>query len=182
MTNLPTFAEEEMVATVRSWVNVVRERMTAEASREWLENMACEYLRQGWSETIKVIDAATNDGDEIAHAALVRAFGELAAVRGPVKRPAGRYSWTDNWRRDPGIAVLVYFTKETFKLRPTRNRESKKEKRNRKPSACSVVAAALDRASIIITERRVENIWAGLAGQVAAFVVAQKMSTLIPPN
>jgi hypothetical protein len=198
MTNLPaTLDEEEAIAAVAGWVDVVREKMSAEASRECLEGLACEYLRHGWSETIKVIDAA-KDGDEIAHAALVRvfaemldrgemppaalrAYGELAAVRGPVKRSAGRNSWADNWRRDAGIAVLAYFAKEKFKLRPTRNRESKK--RNRKPSACSVVAAALGRARIItITERRVENIWAGLAGQVAAFVVAQKMSTPIPPN
>jgi hypothetical protein len=198
MMNLPaTFAEEEAIAAVAGWTDVVREKMSAEASREWLQATLQEYLRQGWDQTVRVIEAA-EEGDEIAHAALMGVYRETLdrhempgatilayglRAREPVRRAAGRNTWFDNWRRDIGIAVLVYFTKESFKLRPTRKRESKKPKQNRKPSACSVVADALSRARIItITEGRVENIWAGLAGQVAAFVVAQKMSTPIPPN
>ncbi len=184
MTQLPaTFIEEEAIATASQWVDTVREKLSAEASREWLESNLHEFLKQGLIPTMQVIDSA-RAGDPIAHAALWRVATEMldrgempgAALRtyyaeatrpGP---PHGKY-WADDWRRNAGIAVLVFMTKEHFGLRPTRNRASK-----RKPSACSVVAAALGRAGINVAEKRIENIWAGLAGKIVTFAASRKMS------
>jgi hypothetical protein len=196
MTNLlpATLVEAEAIAAVSQWVEVIQAKMTAEASREWLGSTLRDFLRRGLIETLKVIEAA-DAGDEIADAALrrvcaemldrgemlpaaLRTYCEKALLRGPINtRTAGRNMWFDNWRRDIGIAVLVYLTKERFGLRPTRNRTSK-----RKPSACSVVSAALGQVRINTAEKRVENIWAGLAGQVTTFVISQKMSPSIPQN
>jgi hypothetical protein len=186
MTNLPaTVVEAEAIDTVSQWVETVQARMAAEASREWLESTLRDFLMRDFINRMQVIEAA-EAGDEIADAALARAYhsmmdrGEMppasmiayearARLRGPIKRGRGRNTY-DNWQRDIGIAVLVYLTAERFRLRPTRNPASK-----RKISACCVVASALGRARINVAEKRVENIWAGLAGQVAVFV-ARKMS------
>jgi hypothetical protein len=188
MLQLPMTGVDEDAATaaVAQWVQVVQDKMTASASREWLEATLCDFLRQGLIETLKVIEAA-DAGDEIADAALRRVYAEMsdvgevpatlkaygikAVLRGPVTRSAGRNMWFDNWRRDIGIACLVCLTMVRFELRPTRNRE---QRRKRRPSASSVVAAALGKqARINVAEKRVENIWAGLQGQVATFLARQ---------
>lgn len=193
MTGLPTLIDETaMVAVISDWIAVVVQKMTASASRKWLESTLRDFLRQGLIETLTVIQAA-EAGDEIAHTALcrvcaemldrgemppaaLRAYGERALVRGPVTRSAGR-SEHDNWRRDVGIACLVGLAKKRFGLSPTRNRE---QRRRRQPSACSVVALALGRRHINVAEKRVEAIWAGLRGRVAAFVIGLESSS-IPP-
>jgi hypothetical protein len=187
MTGLPALIDETaMVAIIGDWIAVVEQKMTASASREWLEATLCDFLRQGLIETLTVIQAA-DAGDEIADAALRRVYAEMsdvgevpvtlkaygikAVLRGPVTRLAGRNMWFDNWRRDIGIACLVCLTMAQFGLRPSRNRE---QKRKRRPSASSVVAAALGKqARINVAEKRVENIWAGLQGQVATFLARQ---------
>ena len=195
MTDLPALVDETaIVAAVTGWVGIVEQKMTAAASREWLEATLRDFLRQGLIETLRVVEAA-EAGDEIAHAALcrvcaemldqgemppaaLRAYGEKALLRGLVTRSAGR-SGHDNWQRDIGIACLVYLAKESFGLSPTRNRE---QRRRRQPSACSVVALALGRRHINVAEKRVENIWSGLRGQVAAFAIGLKVeSPSIPP-
>jgi hypothetical protein len=194
MTNLPMLADEPaMVAAVNDWIAVVEQKMTATASREWLEATLRDFLHQGLIETLKVIESA-EAGDEIAHAALcrvcaemldrgeippaaLRVYAEKALLSGPVTRSAGR-SEHDNWRRDIGIACLVYLAMKRFGLRPTRNRE---QRRRQQSSASSVVALALGRRRINITEKRVENIWGGLRGQVAAFVIGLEESPSIPP-
>jgi hypothetical protein len=185
--------EAAMVDAVSDWIGVIEDKVTTAASREWLESTLRDFLRQGLIETLKVIEAA-EAGDEIAHAALcrvcaemldrgemppaaLRAYGERALVRGPVTRSSGR-SEHDNWRRDIGIACLVYLAKERFGLSYTRNRE---QRRRRQPSACSIVALALGRRRINVTEKRVENICARVRGQVAAFVIGLE-SPSTPPR
>lgn len=190
---LPALVDEEKaVAAVSQWVALVEDKMTAHASRAWLETTLRELLlRDELINRLKVIEAA-DAGDEIADAALGHVFHSMmdrgetppasmiayearARLRGPVKRSAGRNQY-DNWRRDIGIACLVYMTAERFGLRPTRNRE---QRRRGQPSASSVVAAALGRVHINVAEKRVENIWAGLAGQIFAYWAAQKESPSI---
>jgi len=135
MMNLPSvlFSEDKAVAAVTDWVGVVEQKMTAPASREWLEATLRDFLRNGLIETLKVIEAA-DAGDEIADAALRRVYAEMSDVgevpatlkaygiksvlRGPVVRSAGRNTY-DNWQRDIGIACLVYLAKERLGLRPT---------------------------------------------------------------
>jgi hypothetical protein len=174
-----------MVDAVARMVTAIEDRMTAGYSRAWLEATLRDRLRQGLTETLKVIEAAEG-GDEIADAALrqvyaetcdrgeepsatLKAYGIKAVLRGPVTRSAGRNMWFDNWRRDIGIAVLVYMTMREFGLRPTRNPE---QKRRQQLSACYIVHRALGRWRINVAEKRVENIWGKLNGQVAAYVIA----------
>jgi hypothetical protein len=93
-----------------------------------------------------------------------------ARARGPLKRKRGQHAWWENWRRDIGIACVVYLAHIQLGLNPTRNRESR---RARRPSACSIVAEALRRTGTDISESRVQNIWAGLSGEIIAFAAAR---------
>jgi hypothetical protein len=148
--------------------------------------------------------AEADAGDEIADAALGYVFHSMmdrhetppasliayegrARLRGPLKRSAGRNKY-DNWKRDIGISVLVYTTVTRLGFLPTRNRE---QRRRQQPSACFIVAEALGRRSQInaaaghydrqinVSEKRVENIWAGLLGQVILWA-AKNESPSIP--
>jgi hypothetical protein len=177
--------EKAMIAAVHKGVVAVREKMAAGASREWLETTLRQFLHQGLIERLKVIEAA-DAGDEIADAALRQVFAEMldagieppatlkaygirAALRGPVRRGQGRSAF-DNWKRDIGIAVMVFLTMKQFGLSPTRNRE---QRRRRRPSACSIVAAALGQARISVDEKTVEGIHHSMAGQVTDFAKRQ---------
>ena len=201
MKNVATaISEKAAVDIVAGWVEVIQDKMTAAASREWLKSMLCERLRRaqidirnGFDVTLDVVAAADN-GDEIADAALRRVYAEMteyniepsatlkayavkAMRRGPVTRGPGRNAWFDNWRRDIGIAVLVYLGREYFGLHATRNRE---QRRRGEPSICSTVAAAMGRvAHVNISEKRAENIWAELRAQVESFAKRQSESPLI---
>jgi hypothetical protein len=181
LTVLPN--EQKMVNIVATdWVPHIREKMTSRASRQWLEDTLCDFLRRGLIERIKVIEAADN-GDEIADAALRRVCAEMkeaqidlpptlkgwdikAGLRPPVTRGRGR-SGFDFWQRDIGIACLVVGAMLEFDLPPTRNR---KQRRQGRPSASSVVAAAVGRL-FNIDEKRIEAIWHSLHGDIAAFVL-----------
>jgi hypothetical protein len=197
MTKLPaTFAEAEtgeMVDIVSQWVEVVLNKMSAEDPREWLEATLRDFLQRDLIDRLKVI-ASADAGDEIADAALGYVFHSMMArgekppasmvayeararLRGPNKRSVGRNAWYDNWRRDIGIAVLVFLTIERFELNPTRHQPPKPKAR---PSACSIVTVALGRVRINVEERRVQNIWGGLAGQVTAYAISKKMFTSMP--
>ena len=185
MTHLPATLlddENQAIEIMSREVAKIERSMTADYSRTWLEEMLCDHLRRGLIETLQVIGWA-DDGDEIADAALrrvyaetcdrgeeppvtLKAYGIKAVMRGPVLRGRGRNMWFDNWRRDVGIAVLVFLTRRGLGLAPTRNRE---QRRRQQPSACSIVAAALGRARINVTEKRVENIWGKLQADVIAY-------------
>jgi hypothetical protein len=162
--------------------------LTAQRSREWLETALRESLLQGSIEMLSVIEDAEK-GDEIADVVLRQIYFdyrdagreapktlEVYCLRALVGRPATRAAgrvWYDNWRRDIGIAVLVFMTSVRFgrfNLRPTRNRE---QRRCQQPSYCSLVTAGLGRGGINISEKRVENIWARLQGQIGAYLAAQ---------
>jgi hypothetical protein len=187
MTLPAIFSEAEVINEVSTWIETIQEKMTAPYSREWLEAALCDLLRRDAIDELRIIKAA-DDGDEIADAALrriyaelcdrdekptvtLRAYGIKAIQRGPVKRRRG-HLWYDNWRRDFGIVVLVYLTIRRFGLAPTHNRE---QKRRQQPSACSVVAAALGRHRINITEKTVENLWGALQGHVAAYLLTAEI-------
>jgi hypothetical protein len=193
---LPALVDEQQaIATVTQWVASVQEKMTTQASREWLETTLRHFLLTNLIDRMKVIEAA-DAGDEIADAALGYVFHSMmdrgetppasmiayearARLRGPIKRGRGAHTWFDNWQRDIGVACLVFMTVAGFGLKPTRNRE---QRRRGQPSASSLVAAALGRARINIAEKRVENIWGGLAGQIAVYWATQKESPSIPLN
>jgi hypothetical protein len=74
---------------------------------------------------------------------------------GPVRRKRG-HLWRDNWTRDIGIAVLVYFVAKRFGIPPTRNRHHRRAK---SLSAAGIVATALGRRGTNVSESTVANIF-----------------------
>jgi hypothetical protein len=136
-------------------------------------------------ETLKVIKEA-EAGDELSDHVLrltfsqmldagempptqLRAYGERAALRPPVKRKAGRATWWENWRRNIGIATMVLLACERFGVEPTRSQESR---RTRRPSGSSIVKAALERNGIHLAEGTVQNIYEGVTGDVVRLLMA----------
>lgn len=187
MTHLPATLlddENQAIEIMSCEVAKIERSMTADYSRAFLEGILRWQLQQGLVDMLQVIEWADVKHDEIADAALrrvyaetcdrgeeppatLKAYGIKAVLRGPVQRGRGRNMWFDNWRRDIGIAVLVFLTRRGFfGLATTRNRESR---HRQQPSACSIVAAALGRAHINVTEKRVENIWGKLGPYVIAY-------------
>jgi hypothetical protein len=186
MTKLPVpLNESEMVVEISEWVETIQEKMSASYTREWLEAALREHLQKGLVETLKVIEWAERDKCPIADAALRRVYAEMrdrreeppvtleayiikTLERGAVPRGRGHF-WFDNWRRDIGVACLVYAIMQRYGLRPTRNRE---QHRRRQPSASSMLAEALGRRRVNLSESRVQNIWLELQDQVAAYLQA----------
>ena len=142
MTNLlMNFDEAAAIDEVAAQVEQFRAKMTAASSRELLERHLSDLLWQGLVDELQIVKDAKN-GDEVADAALRKVYAEwINSRREPkppihlesyalealdhdkVKRPRGRATWHDNWRRDIGIAVLVFFAVCRFGLKPTRNPE-----------------------------------------------------------
>jgi hypothetical protein len=188
--------EETAIARATEWLGMVREKMTAQASREWLESGLRDLLLRDLIDRMEVVDAA-DAGDEIADAALGYIFHSMmdrgetppacmiayearARRRGPLKRKAGNHTWDEDWRRNIGIACLVHAVSVRLGLNLTRNRESR---RARRPSACSVVAEALRRSDVAnISESRVQVIWTGLAGSLYVYVLAHRTFSSILQN
>ena len=163
-------------------------RMTAEASHEWLEAALWKFLQQDIDRVSRMnIIAAADAGDQVADAALGRLYHDLmegrqtpppsmisyearARKRGGLTRKAGRYTKYDNWRRDVGVACLIYLVAYRFRLSPTRGRESRRE---RPPSGASIVRLVLRKRSTKISESRLNNIWGILSGDIIAFVIKE---------
>jgi hypothetical protein len=190
-----TVDEERMIGVFVKYVDRIRDKLV-EPPREWLEAQLRDHLRRGLIETQQVVEDA-EAGDEIAHAALTRVYHEMldagempgatlraykarADLRPAPRRAAGAYAWHDNWRRDWGFMALICLACEAFNFNPTRNRESR---RARRPCGASVVAAALQRRSIDVSEARLTNLWSQ-QGKIAAryFALWRSSFTLIPGN
>jgi hypothetical protein len=187
---LPAINMNEVNEGIDKMIATIGHDLTAQRSRAWLETALRESLLRGSIEMLPVIEDA-EQGDEIADAVLRQIYFDMRDAgreppktlevyclrvhvlkRGPAMRAAGRV-WYDNWRRDIGIAVLVFMALVQFgrfNLRPTRNRE---QRRRQQPSMCSLVTAGIGRGGINISEKRVENIWARLQGQIGAYLAAQ---------
>jgi hypothetical protein len=187
MTNLPTvFNEAAAIDLVSTWVEIVKEKLTAESSRQFLEAGLVYLLRRDAVDELQIIKDA-DAGDEIADAALCKVYEqkvnhrEEATIhltsyvlktlrrRGPMQRGRGGV-WYDGWRRKYSILCLVFLTVRRFNLAPTRNRE---QRRRKQPSASSIVAAALGRHRINVTEKTVENLWGALQGHIGVYILNQ---------
>src|SRR6516162_4275658 len=163
-----------------------------EYSRELLQTMLEEGLREGEYDLAKCAVDAANAGNEIADAALrtiaremlgdalperkpghvqVRAYGQRALDQPPHKRPQGR-NRHDNLVRNIQICCYVILACREFGVLATRNREERRADRrygNRAPSGISLVVKALDRhGNLRLDEASVQqNIWFGLPGALA---------------
>jgi hypothetical protein len=196
MTTLPTVLldEKHMINSIAVRVAMVRHRMGKEWGKEWLATTLRRYLRNGDLRiAIKAVEGA-DAGDEIADAALrevgaelqlpllqyqelapghlqVIAYFQRAGQRAPHKRKRGR-AWHDDWVRNLTICFLIELTCRGFGLPPTRNRESRRARRD--PSAISIVVAALARNGIHLDEMSVQrHVWFGLAGELARREMAE---------
>ena len=86
---------------------------------------------------------------------LLRAYAQEALLQPPVTYPQGR-NIGDTWSRDLTIAGLVGTASRSWNLPITRSHHSKNPHRL---SACYLVAKALGRHGINVSERRVEKIF-----------------------
>jgi hypothetical protein len=180
------------VERIAVWVSMRRQVMEKQFSVDWLATELRKGLRAGWlTLTIKAIEAAEKDDDEIADAALrevyaeliggaiaergpghlqILAFGQRAVLRAPHQRGRG-HRWHDHWVRNITICVLIELACREFGVRPSRNRAARRA--NQEPSGVSLVVAALARNGIHLDESTVqENLWFGLAGELARGAVA----------
>jgi hypothetical protein len=191
------FDEQRAIGQVAKWASLIRDRLTKDFSREWLERTLRQALRGvGVTEperltiAIKAVEAA-EQGDEIADLALREVAGELmerptglagdgqilaylqrAARRDLHKSRRGGH-WASNWYRDVAVCILVHLVCEEFGVLPTRNRESRRSGRD--PSGCSLVAAGLARAepALHIDEMSIQqHLWLGLPGALTRRAVA----------
>jgi hypothetical protein len=172
---------------------MVRHRWGKEYSSDSLQQLLLRNLREGHlAIAAKAVEAAYK-GDEIADAALRRvyaemaggtiekrgpghlqiwAYGQPAVLRPPNKRPRG-HRWYDDWVRNLDICFLVDLACREFGVNPTRNRESRRTKRQ--PSGISLVVGALARNGIYIEETSVQrHIWLGLPGELARQAIAER--------
>ena len=188
MTNLPaSVIEAEVVETIAHWIDLVAEMLTSEASRLMLRKHIRERLRAGTIPGMQVI-AAAEAGHQDADMALrelaaqyisqrtqmpteLANYVQCALLQPPVTYPQGR-NIADTWMRDIGIAVLVQLTKERWSLPKTRSRLTRNPNRL---SACYLVARALGRHGINLSERRVEKIFD------ARTQIAARLSASMPP-
>jgi hypothetical protein len=176
--SLPVTAEEaQMVSATMAQVAKVYDKLSDNRGA-FLEAILRESLLRDLIDRIKVIEAADND-DVIADAALgyvfhsmmdrgeqppasITAYEARRRMRGPITRGRGSHTWYENYRRDAGVACLMYWARERFGLGYTRNPATSA------PCAASVVAEALTQMAIEISEERARKIW----GQQGAALVA----------
>jgi hypothetical protein len=177
-------------------VSMVRDTLSREYSREWLQTTLRRYLWEGGlTITIKAVEAA-DAGDELADAALRQVGAELqaallqgrplapghpqiiaylqrAAQRAPHKRKRGRSVWYDDWVRNLSICFLVLLTCAEYGVHPTRNRQSRRS--GQRPSGISIVTAGMALNQIHLEERTFQQkIWFGLPGVLARLLAAER--------
>jgi hypothetical protein len=170
-------------------VSVMLHTFSKDYSGEWLERTLRQCLREGaLSIAIKAVEAA-DKGDNIADAALRDVGAELltgvmqkrdlapghlqiisylqrVGNRPPLKRKPGRYAWSDHWVQNLGICILIRLTSMEFGVPETRSRETRRA--SRRPSAISIVTAALARNRIHLDEQTIQQkIWFGLPGELS---------------
>jgi len=167
------FGEEAAVAEIATWAALAANHTTAEASRIYFRKKVQQLLADGrmpYAEAIRKIECHHRDVDLALRehvAALLtlgeglpeelRTFAHHALFNPPVTYPKGRVT-IDDFTRNIAASVLVDLTLKRWPdLKETRSRGSR---RARQPSACSLVAAAMNRAlaDCNFSEGRVEQI------------------------
>jgi hypothetical protein len=102
----------------------------------------------------------------------IRPYGAGASKRDLNNRPRG-HRWYDDYVRHFFICFLIHFACREFNVKPSRNRESRRAKRD--PSGISMVVSALARNGIHKEEESVRvHLWQGLYGELARLVIAER--------
>jgi hypothetical protein len=167
MTQLPAaISQDAMVEVAVQWIDRVSEKLKTEYAHGVLRDYIREQLQQGTLSTKAVIDAARR-GNPHADFALrwrihemleyneelptsLKAYIQDALFTGPLSDISTNVA--DLYYPDAAIAIMVKMAIVFWHLNPTRNRASKR------PSASTVVARALIRRGINVTEWQVEHI------------------------
>jgi hypothetical protein len=190
LTALP--AIEQMITDMAVVVKTIFPTMDKKYSPERLEELLRRGLREGvLTLTIKAVEAAEKNEDEIADAALrqvgaemmggrivegeggvqIWAYYQRAGLRSPLTRPRGK-RWYNTYIRDLEICFLIVLASTLFGLSPTRNREARRADRN--PSGISLITAALARNGLHLEEDTVQrDIWHGVRGELARLAIAR---------
>lgn len=193
-----SWAVEHYATAVGLVLDSLRER-----SSERLEATLKKLLREGELQVAIGVVELAGKGDFIADKALrevgaefldamiqkrdlplggmqIVSYLQRAAGRAPLKRKPGRGEY-DLWFRNICICLLVRNACAWLGVRPTRSLASKRPER--RPSGCSIVAEALARVGVPISEEAVQqHIWLGPWGEVARGPSAEPVSHLFRPN
>src|SRR6516162_4926032 len=157
---------DEMVDVAVTWIDRISEKLKTEYAHGLLRDFIRDRLEQGILPIKAVIDAARR-GNPHADYALrwriyemldrneelptsLKAYIQDALFTGPLSDISTNVA--DLYYRDAAIAIMVKMAIVFWHLNPTRNRASKR------PSASTVVARALIRRGINVTEWQVEHI------------------------
>jgi hypothetical protein len=191
-----SWAVEHYATAVGLVLDSLRER-----SSERLEATLKKLLREGELQVAIGVVELAGKGDFIADGALLDVAAELqtalvqkqtlapghlqiiaylqrADLRAHRKRKPGRHE-CDLWYRNICICVLVKHACAWLGVRPTRSLASKRA--GRRPSGCSIVAAALARVGVPISEEAVQqHIWLGPWGEVARGPSAESLYHIFP--
>ena len=141
-------------------------------SDQWLEQNAPTKLRGDVDRQLQVIEAA-EAGDHVAHNSLVKMYWSMvnagetppmfvasyvgrANLRPLPRRPRGKHTPRQYLHRDQTLMALIVLACLRFNLQPTLNRETK---RAGHPCGASLVARAVRRRGIKISESRLANMW-----------------------
>jgi hypothetical protein len=180
--------EAAAIASAEKAYRLLESKVATRVSIDDLEGLLLDRLRDGGlAITEKAVYAAEHEDDEMADRCLrqvyaekadapgglmsgqLNAFGVRAVNRPPVTRGPGAHTWYENFKRDVLVGALVQWTCLEFGLRKSRSRASRREQM---PSGGSVVAAALYRCGIELSEKRIGEIHDGLAGVLGEALIA----------
>jgi hypothetical protein len=156
-------------------------------SDQWLEQNAPAKLRGDVDRQLQVIEAA-EAGDHIAHNSLVRMYWAMenarrgsapmfvasyvgrADLRPPPRRPRGKHTPHQHLHRDKTLMALVVLACLRFGLQPTRNRTAKIAGH---PCGASLVAPAVRRRGVKVSEIRLANLWAENGGERGVIAIQE---------
>jgi hypothetical protein len=182
--------DDEMIATVTEWVDVIADKLAVEAGRRPLRDVIKACIKDGTLPTLQAIKAAERYREvdialrefiaeeldklegmmpELSTLAL-RSFQQQALLRDITDDPKGPNP-ANYYHRDLGICVLMAFTMLRWPyLRKSQNRASKRT------SASYIVCEALNKHKIVTIEnpKRIVQIYDNL------HLIAERLSGLIP--
>jgi hypothetical protein len=147
-------------------------------SDHWLEENAPTKLRGNIDRQIQVIEAA-EAGDHVAHNSLVKMYWSMvnagetppivvasyvarANLRPPPRRPRGKHTPHQHLHRDQTLMALIVLACLRFGLQATRNRAAKIAGH---PCGASLVAPAVRRRGVKVSEIRLANMWTENGGK-----------------
>jgi hypothetical protein len=175
--------EAAAIASAEKAFRMLEHKVATPAALAELERLLLERLRvDDLKMTELAVHAAERESDEIADrclrqvyaekanapggdmSATLRAFGVRAVRRPVVTRGRGAQSALADFMRNILVGMLVQLSCVEYGLRKSRSRASR---RDRMPSGASVVAAALWRCGLKLSESRIGEIYDGLEGDLA---------------